>query len=117
MAVQQQPEAYLVGDPKWSMDSGAAAITRVVNHSRSSGESMGPGLCPRPLARLRRRCRLNEGRVHVDYLTDLVHSKGISSTSDNEQMPGGASLPRDLVSQPQPPIGVHMLRANWALAS
>ena len=27
----------------------AAARTRVVNHSRSSGESMGPGLCPRPL--------------------------------------------------------------------
>ena len=39
IAVQQQPEAYLVGDPKWSMDSGAAARTRVVNHSRSSGDS------------------------------------------------------------------------------
>ena len=54
---------------------------------------------PSAVRRLRLRCRLNEGRVHVDYLTDLVHSKGISSTSDNEQMPGGASLPRDEVSQ------------------
>ena len=72
---------------------------------------------PSAVRRLRLRCRLNEGRVHVDYLTDLVHSKGISSTSDNEQMPGGASLPRDLVSQPQPPIGVHMLRANSALGA
>ena len=72
---------------------------------------------PSAVRRLRLRCRLNERWVHVDYLTDLVHSKGISSTSDIEQMPGGASLARDLVSQPQLPIGVHMLRANWALAS
>ena len=32
-------------------------------------------------------------------------------------MTGGGSLARDLVSTPQPPIGVHMLRANilWEL--
>ena len=107
MAVQQQPEAYLVGDPKWSMDSGAAARTRVVNHSRSSGESMGPDLCPRPLAWLRRRCRLNDGWVHVLDLTDSHTDSTLASTSDTEQMPGGASLARDLVSLPQPPIGVH----------
>ena len=105
MAVQQQPEAYLVGDPKWSMDSGAAARTRVVNHSRSSGDSTGPGLCPRPLAWLRRRCRLNGGRVHVCDLTSVADLKFLASTSDTEQTPGGASLSRDQVSQPQPPIG------------
>ena len=105
MAVQQQPEAYLVGDPKWSMDSGAAARTRVVNHSRSSGESMGPDLCLRPLAWLRRRCRLNDGRVHVCDLTDLKTDKFLAFTSDTEQIPGGASLSRDQVSLPQPPVG------------
>ena len=43
--------------------------------------------------------------MHVCDLTDLVDTKGISSTSDTEQIPGGASLPRDQVSQPQPPTG------------
>jgi len=69
------------------------------------------------LARLELRCRLNGGGVPVTYLTDLHTDSTLASTSDTEQIPGGASLPRDLVSQPQPPIGVHMLRANSALAS
>ena len=68
--VQQQREAYLVRDPKRSMVAGAAATTRVVNHYRRCGDSTGPGLCPRPLAWLRRRCRLNGGRVHVCDLAD-----------------------------------------------
>ena len=46
------------------------------------------------------------------YLTSLATDKFLASTSDNEQMPGGGSLARDVVSTPQPPIGVHMLRAN-----
>ena len=41
----------------------------------------------------------------------------LASTSYIEQMPGGASLTRDVVSMPQPPIGVHMLRANSALGA
>ena len=46
--VQQQREAYLVRDPKWSMVAGAAARTRVVNHDRrwGCGDSTGPGLSP-----------------------------------------------------------------------
>ena len=67
---------------------------------------------PSAVRRLRLRCRLNEGWVHVDYLTSTVPDKLLASTSDTEQIPGGASLARDLVSMPQPPIGVHMLRAN-----
>ena len=67
---------------------------------------------PSTVRRLRLRCRLNEGWVHVGYLTDLVKHKFLASTSDNEQMTGGGSLARDEVSMPQPPIGVHMLRAN-----
>ena len=62
MAVQQQPEAYLVGDPKWSMGSGAAARTRVVNHYRRCGDPTGPGRSPWLLAWLPPRCRLNERR-------------------------------------------------------
>ena len=46
------------------------------------------------------------------YLTSVADLKFLASTSDNEQIPGGGSLARDLVSLPQPPIGVHMLRAN-----
>ena len=75
------------------------------------------GPLPWLLARLPPRCRLNDGRVPVDYLTDLHLHKFPASTSDNEQIPGGASLARDLVSLPQPPIGVHMLRANSALGA
>ena len=67
---------------------------------------------PSAVRRLRLRCRLNEGWVHVDYLTGLVPDSTLASTSDTEQIPGGASLARGLVSMPQPPIGVHMLRAN-----
>ena len=47
--VQQQRGSYLVGDPEWSVGAEAAFRTRVVGQSRTSGESMGPGLCPRPL--------------------------------------------------------------------
>ena len=43
--------------------------------------------------------------------------KFLASTSDIEQMTGGGSLARDLVSLPQPTIGVHMLRANSALGA
>ena len=68
---------------------------------------------PSAVRRLRLRCRLNEGRVHVRDLTDVHDLKFPASTSDTEPIPGGASLARDRVSQPQPPIGVHMmLRAN-----
>ena len=67
---------------------------------------------PSTVRRLRLRCRLNGGRVHVDYLTSVATDKFLASTSDTEQIPGGANLARDEVSQPQPPIGVHMLRAN-----
>ena len=45
-------------------------------------------------------------------MTDAGDAYPLASTSDNEQMPGGGSLARDVVSTPQPPIGVHMLRAN-----
>ena len=45
-------------------------------------------------------------------MTSAVDDSTLASTSDTEQMPGGASLARDVVSTPQPPIGVHMLRAN-----
>ena len=45
-------------------------------------------------------------------MTDAGDAYTLASTSDNEQMPGGGSLARDVVSTPQPPIGVHMLRAN-----
>ena len=45
-------------------------------------------------------------------MTDAGDANTLASTSDNEQIPGGASLARDVVSTPQPPIGVHMLRAN-----
>ena len=72
---------------------------------------------PSAVRRLRLRCRLNDGWVHVTYLTDLKTDKFPASTSYNEQIPGGASLARDLVSLPQPPIGVHMLRANSALGA
>ena len=72
---------------------------------------------PSAVRRLRLRCRLNEGWVHVDYLTSTVTTSTLASTSDNEQIPGGASLTRDVVSMPQPPIGVHMLRANSALGA
>ena len=37
--------------------------------------------------------------------TYLVPDSTLASTSDTEQIPGGASLTRDVVSQPQPPIG------------
>ena len=67
---------------------------------------------PSTVRRLRLRCRLNERWVHVDYLTDSHSDKFLASTSYMEQIPGGASLARDEVSMPQPPIGVHMLRAN-----
>ena len=67
---------------------------------------------PSAVRRLRLRCRLNEGRVHVRDLTSVATDKPLASTSDTEQIPGGGSLPRDLVSTPQSPIGVHMLRAN-----
>ena len=40
-------------------------------------------------------------------MTSVATDKFPASTSDTEQIPGGASLPRDEVSQPQPPIGVH----------
>ena len=72
---------------------------------------------PSTVRRLRLRCRLNEGRVHVGYLTSAVPDKFPASTSDTEQIPGFGSLARDLVSLPQPPIGVHMLRANSALGA
>ena len=72
---------------------------------------------PPAVRRLRLRCRLNEGRVHVGYLTSAVPDKFPASTSDTEQIPGFGSLARDLVSLPQPPIGVHMLRANSALGA
>ena len=62
---------------------------------------------PSAVRRLRLRCRLNEGRVHVRDLTDSHTDSTLASTSDNEPIPGGASLLRDEVSQPQPPIGVH----------
>ena len=60
---------------------------------------------------------MNEGGVPVTYLTDAGDASTLASTSYNEQMPGGGSLTRDVVSMPQPPIGVHMLRANilWEL--
>ena len=45
-------------------------------------------------------------------MADAGLDKFLASTSYTEQMPGGASLARDLVSMPQPPIGVHMLRAK-----
>ena len=99
------------------MVAGAAATTRVVNHYRRCGDSTGPGLSPWLLARLELRCRLNGGRVPVTYLTDLKTDKFPASTSYNEQIPGGGSLTRDVVSLPQPPIGVHMLRANSALGA
>ena len=60
---------------------------------------------PSAVRRLRLRCRLNEGGVPVRYLTDAGDASTLASTSDTEQMPGGASLPRDLVSMPHPPIG------------
>ena len=65
---------------------------------------------PSAVRRLRLRCRLNEGWVPVRYLTSVVFDKRFASTSDTEQIPGGASLARDRVSQPQPPIGVHAMR-------
>ena len=40
-------------------------------------------------------------------MTDSHTDKLPASTSDTEQIPGGASLSRDQVSLPQPPIGVH----------
>ena len=55
--------------------------------------------------------------MHVCDLTGLVPDKFLASTSDIEQMTGGGSLARDVVSTPQPPIGVHMLRANSALGA
>ena len=60
---------------------------------------------PSAVRRLRLRCRLNEGRVHVCDLTDSHTDSTLASKSDTEQIPGGASLARDLVSLPQPPIG------------
>ena len=105
--VQQQREAYLVRDPKRSMVAGAAARTRFVNHYRRCGDSTGPGLSPWLLARLELRCRLNDGREPVDYLTDLQTRVSRRSTSYTEQILGGASLSRDQVSLPQPPIGAH----------
>ena len=65
------------------------------------------------LCRFKARCRLNEGWVPVRYLTDLQTRVPRRSMSDTEQIPGGASLARDRVSQPQPPIGVH---AGFVLA-
>ena len=115
--VQQQREAYLVRDPKRSMVAGAAATTRVVNHYRRCGDSRGPSLSPWLLAWLPPRCRLNDGGIPVTYLTDQTPDKFLTSTSYIEQIPGGASLTRDVVSMPQPPIGVHMLRANSALGA
>ena len=46
-----------------------------------------------------------EGRVPVRYLTDAGPEKFLASTSDTEPTPAFASLPRDLVSMPHPPIG------------
>ena len=43
-------------------------------------------------------------------MTDAGDAYPLASTSDNEQIPGGASLSRDLVSLPQPPIGLHTTR-------
>ena len=43
-------------------------------------------------------------------MTDSHTDKFLASTSDTEQIPGGASLSRDLVSLPQPPSGVHAMR-------
>ena len=60
---------------------------------------------PSAVRRLRLRCRLNEGRVHVRDLTDSHTDSTLASTSDNEPTPGFASLSRDLVSMPQPPVG------------
>ena len=57
--------------------------------------------------------RLNEGGVPVTYLTDLVKHKFPASTSYIEQIPGVASLTRDLVSMPHPPRLVVLLRGNW----
>ena len=79
-------------------------------------DSEQPAASPRRW-RLRLRCRLNERWVHVDYLTNLKTDKFPASTSYTEQIPGGGSLARDLVSLPQPTIGVHMLRANSALGA
>ena len=53
----------------------------------------------------------------VRDLTSVATDSTLASTSYNEQMTGGGSLARDLVSLPQPTIGVHMLRANSALGA
>ena len=38
-------------------------------------------------------------------MTDQTLDSTLASTSDTEQIPGGVSLTRDLVSMPHPPIG------------
>ena len=43
-------------------------------------------------------------------MTDSHTDKFPASTSYNEQIPGGASLARDLVSLPQPPAGGPAMR-------
>ena len=52
------------------------------------------------------------GAIRVEQVNLQRPAKFPASTSDNEQIPGGGSLARDVVATPQPPIGVHRLGAH-----